>query len=275
MNNMKTIIAPTDFSFASLNAARYAADLAVSVNASLLLVNVVPLPVMAGGYASETTLAELEEDAREELDKLKNQLLLRTKEKITIDHFSDFGTLEYELEDICQQESPFAVVMSPRNSTELERFFTGSNTLRAVRHIPFPILVIPATASFQKIRKIAVACDLEHTIAQHAIDDIKEWVSSLKASVDIINVSKKTDFSSTNLAASISLQNQLGEFDPAFHFIKREKVDEGIDEYIEKNKPDLLIVLPKNRGAFENFFHKSNSIGFLLHSSIPVLAIAE
>ena len=52
---MKTIIAPTDFSAVSLNAMNYAADLAVAIDAKLLLVNIVPLPVTS---SVEVTITE-------------------------------------------------------------------------------------------------------------------------------------------------------------------------------------------------------------------------
>ena len=42
---MKTILAPTDFSASSLNAVNYAADLAVSINAKLVLFHAIPFPI--------------------------------------------------------------------------------------------------------------------------------------------------------------------------------------------------------------------------------------
>jgi hypothetical protein len=42
---MKTIIAPTDFSGSSLNSVNYAADLAVSINAKLVLFHAIPFPI--------------------------------------------------------------------------------------------------------------------------------------------------------------------------------------------------------------------------------------
>jgi nucleotide-binding universal stress UspA family protein len=42
---MRTIIAPTDFSAVSLNAVNYAADLAVAINAELILLHVVQIPI--------------------------------------------------------------------------------------------------------------------------------------------------------------------------------------------------------------------------------------
>ncbi|MEI9935046.1 MAG: universal stress protein [Ferruginibacter sp.] len=273
---MKTIIAPTDFSYGSLNAVHYAADLAVAVNAELILVNIVSLPIsVAEVPLTESVLNELEYDAEKELSNIKQQLLSYTNEKINIHSFSEFGTVEYELEEVCKLKTPFAVVMSTKNSMSLERFFLGSNTLGAVRHIPYPILVVPGTVSFKKIKKIALACDLENNITHETIIKIKEWISFFNASLDIINVTEKADIVVDSVPTSVGLQNQLAAFHPKFHFITKEKVEVGINEFVDENKPDLLIVIPKKRGFFENIFHKSHSTPLLLHSKIPVLAISD
>ena len=42
---MKTILAPTDFSASSINAVNYAADLALSINANLVLFHAIPFPI--------------------------------------------------------------------------------------------------------------------------------------------------------------------------------------------------------------------------------------
>jgi nucleotide-binding universal stress UspA family protein len=42
---MKTIIIPTDFSPAAINAMNYAADMAIAINASLLLFHVYSVPI--------------------------------------------------------------------------------------------------------------------------------------------------------------------------------------------------------------------------------------
>jgi nucleotide-binding universal stress UspA family protein len=268
---MKTIIAPTDFSAVSLNAMNYAADLAVAIDAKLLLVNIVPLPVTSSVEVTitEETISELQEDTDKGLLKLKEELLLRTKNRIDIQSFSEFGTVEYDMEEICGVRKPFALVMSAKNSNAFERFIMGSNTLSAMRHIPYPVLVIPESCSFKDIHKIAFACDLEKGSAYETIKILKEWIYSFKASLDVVNVNRRADVGTESLANSISIQNQLAEFRPAFHFINNEKVEDGINNFLKKTAPDLLIVIHQSN----SIFHKSHSKPLLLHSSVPVLSI--
>ena len=47
---MKTILAPTDFSASSINAVNYAADMALAVNAQLILINAVQFPWLFLNY---------------------------------------------------------------------------------------------------------------------------------------------------------------------------------------------------------------------------------
>lgn len=273
---MKTIIAPTDFSAASLNAVNYAAELAIAIDAELLLMNIVPMPVSTASEVPEavTMLSELEDDSEKELSKLKQKLLLRTKGKIDIHYFSEFGSVEYELEKIAKLKNPFAIVMNVKNNMKFQRFFLGSIALAAVKYIPYPVLIVPETCIFKSINKIALATDFESAIGYKVSLVIIEWLSLFTASLDIVNITKKNN-TADNTSASVTFQNQLTKYHPAFHFINKDKIEDGIKEYIEKNEPDILIMLPKDRGPLEEIFHKSQSKPFLLHSHIPVLAIPE
>ena len=71
---MKTIIVPTDFSPAALNATNYAADMALAIKANILLFHVYQLPLSVSEtpivllsveemkQAAETKLAQLKKD---------------------------------------------------------------------------------------------------------------------------------------------------------------------------------------------------------------------
>jgi len=269
---MKTIIAPTDFSENSINAVNYAADFATAVNAELLLINVVGLPLSASEYAvTETLLEELEENTEKELSHLKEKLLERTGGKLAVDTFSEIGSIGYTLEEISKRKKPLAVVMSVKNSTALERFLVGSNTLAAVHHITQPVLIVPEKASYTKVKKVAVACDFDEDLSMDTIKTIKSWLSLLNAEPHIINVTKNPEISSHTMSEAIGLQNQLTDFTPRFHYLTGEKVEKGIASFVEKYDPDLLIVVPRDKGLF----HKSHTKALILHSTIPVLSIGE
>jgi nucleotide-binding universal stress UspA family protein len=81
---MKTILAPTDFSEVSLNAVRYAADLAVAIDAKLLILHAVDVPVAVGDMpVAGVSYDEL--NSENELLRLRKSLLEHTNKKISIE----------------------------------------------------------------------------------------------------------------------------------------------------------------------------------------------
>ena len=274
-NFMRTIIAPTDFSAVSLNAVNYAADLAAAINAELILLHVVQIPITVSEIPF--TLFEYEEimeDPKRELAILVNQLFIRTKEKINIHHQVMIGSVSGQLKNICERRKPFAIVMGTRGAGAVDRFFFGSNTMYAVNNSQYPVLVVPQNASFRGIKKIALASDLKE-IEIASTKFFEEWLTNFHATLDIINVSESENINADAVSGSISLQNLLREFHPHFHFIDKENVEKGVYEFVKLNEPDLLIVIPKKRGFFGALFHKSQSKEFILHPHIPILAISE
>jgi len=273
---MKTIIAPTDFSNVSLNAVNYAADLAAAINAELILVNVVQIPVTVSELPlTEFEYDEMTEEAEQELAVITNQLYLRTKNKIKIHSKMVVGSVGHELEEICKRRKPFAVVMGTKGAGAAERFFIGSNTIFAVNKLEYPVLVVPQNATFKGIRKILLAFDLKETVPAKPIEFLKQWLQIFKGKLDVINVVDSGRIKPGTLPAEIALQDLLPEFQPAFHYINGEDVEDGVYRFVEENHPNLLVIIPREHGIFSGLFHKSKSKPFILHPHIPVLAVSE
>ena len=108
---MKTLLIPTDFSPAAFNAARYAADMALTIDANMILLHIYQLPVV---YA-EVPMAYTEEGMRQEAEKemrgFKNELILKTGGKIIIKTEIRKGAFFPELEAVCERIKPYSVVM--------------------------------------------------------------------------------------------------------------------------------------------------------------------
>ena len=109
---MKTIIVPTDFSPAALNATNYAADMALAIKANILLFHAYQLPLSV----SDTPIVllsveELRDSAESKLAQLKRDLAHITSGGLEILTEARMGNLSDELEEYCNKMRPFAVVM--------------------------------------------------------------------------------------------------------------------------------------------------------------------
>lgn len=266
---MKTIIAPTDFSNVSVNALNYAADLALTLNANLLLLHANELP-FAIPEAPLTGLIYNEIDTEEELLKLKTELLARTNYKIKVDAKQVTGTIENELIKMCDYREPFAVVMGTHGKGVVESVFIESTTVYLAKHFKYPVMVIPEDVSFRPIKKVALASDMKN-IYDLPFDQIKLLVETFNASLDVVHVDKTGKGGARHFIRISLLSHYLRDLKPHFHFVKSDDTEKGVSRFAEENNIDVVLVQPKKHGLF----HRSDSRRFIFYSPVPVVAIHE
>ena len=156
---MKTIVVPTDFSDISTNAANYATDMALMMRAKLHLIHVYSVSVQGGEAAiAYISASEMEANAWEQINRLKEMLLARTNGNVIIHGEVREGDVANEIEDYCTKVNPYAIVIGAESASALERFFAMGETLRMLQHLHWPLIVVPPSANFRGIRKIGFAC---------------------------------------------------------------------------------------------------------------------
>jgi nucleotide-binding universal stress UspA family protein len=274
---MKTIIVPTDFSPVSINAMNYAADMAQSVGASILLLNVYQVPVTFTEVPVVSfTVEELRKSSEEKLAKLKADLEHVTSGQLKVYAQSTLGEVVDEIEMLCKKVSPFAVVMGTKGATGLERLFLGSNTLTAIRHLSFPIIVVPPGAVFSGIKKIGFACDFSEVVESTPADKIIEVCHTFHAQLHVLNVDYKSrNFRPETPEESLLLHTMLEDLHPIYDYIEHQDVVDGIHQFAETRGFDLLITIPKKHRLLSGLFQKSHTRELVFHSHIPIMCIHE
>ncbi|PWT77580.1 MAG: hypothetical protein C5B59_03655 [Bacteroidetes bacterium] len=270
---MSTIISSVDFSESSLNAARYAAALAASIEANLILVNVVQFPAaVAEAAVSEQTYEEMVSLAQHDLENVAGELANRVNHSISIAADVLEGTVDYQIEVIAEKYKPFSIVMGIRSGRNFERFLAGSHALFALRHSHYPILIIPEGCLFNGFKNIGLATDLNH-VKEEPVESVRRHMSAFNATLHVVHVSKNINKAISEEASEpISLANQLSGFKPKFYYVKNENISEGLREFCQLHNLDLLIIIPKEHGLLDLFSEKHSS-RIATHMKIPVLAI--
>ncbi len=270
---MKTIIVATDFSPAATNASNYAADMALALDATLLLLHVYEIPVVYQEVPVAITVAEVRQNAETAVNKLAAELTERTGGKIKIDTELRVGEFFHQLDLVCQRVHPYSVVMGSQGTTAVEHLLFGSHTVYAVKHLNWPLITVPRTAGFSRIKKIGLACDFEHVLDILPVAEIKQMVTDFQAELHILNTAKENDFNEDIVYESGVIRKLLAPVEPNYHFISSGNVDDSIMNFAEKTNIDLLMVLPKRHGFFDQLLHKSHIKKFVLHSHVPVLSL--
>ena len=275
---MKTIIVPTDFSPVATNAMNFAADMAVNINASLMLLHIYQIPVsMTDVPVVMVSAEELRKSSEAKLQEIKNSLTHITSGKIKVYTEARLGDVSDELEDVCKHIQPFAVIMGTRGASGIERVLFGSTTLTAIRHLKWPVIVVPPGKEYGTgIKKIGFACDFDKVVESTPIQFIKNMVKEFGAELHVLNVDYKgKHFKPETPEESMLLNELLADLNPNYHFIEHADIEDGINEFAEKNNIDLLITIPKKHKLLDSLFKQSSTKQLVTQSHVPVMCVHE
>lgn len=275
---MKTIIVPTDFSPVSINAMNFATNMALSIDARILLLNVYNIPV---SYAEVpivlVSVEELKKGSETQLEELKNGIIHITSGKIKVYTESRMGNTVDELEELCKHVQPFAVVMGAKGKSGIEKMIFGSTTLTAIRHLTWPVIGVPPGKEYSKgIKKIGFACDFKQVVESTPVHFIKQMVKEFDAELHILNVDyNNKSFRPETPQQSFLLHNLLEDINPHYHYINNADIEDGINEFAETNNLDLVIAIPKKHKLLDGIFKPSSTRQLVFQSHIPVMCVHE
>lgn len=271
---MKKIIVATDFSESATNAVFYARDLAVVLDADLVLLHVYQQPVPVSEIPIVVDKEKEMSKAKDELSELRYKLSKKTDGAIDIHDMIPEGSFFPILEKLCAEVQPYLVVLGSQGSSSLDRLIMGGHTVHAMKHLQWPVLAVPVDAGFEGIHKIGLACDLHDVDTLIPAEKLNKLVCDLKAELHVLNTGKPDVYDPELLTGSEKL-TRISSVKPKFHFLTDNKVDEGIVDFANKIKIDLLIVLPRKHGFIYQLLHKSHTKYMAMHSSVPVLALHQ
>jgi len=274
---MKTIIVPTDFSAISNNAIDYAIDLAKATGSSILLFHAYQVPVsMTDVPIVLLSVEDLQKSNESKMDDVKKSVQGRTGNSIKIYAETKLGDTVDELEEVCNKVKPFAVVMGTKGATGMERVLFGSTTLTTIRHLNWPVIVVPPGKKYSIIKKIGFACDFREVVHTTPTHFIKDFVKEFNAELHVLNVDyKNSHFKPNTPQESVLLHTLLEDLNPKYDFIEDANIEVGIEKFAEKNNLDLVITIPKKHKLLEGLFRKSHTKDLIFHSHLPIMCVHE
>ena len=67
----------------------------------------------------------------------------------------------------------------------------------------------------------------------------------------------------------------LYDLHPFYRFLDYDYIENGLEEFAEANKLDLLITVPRRHNIIDKLFNKSHSKNLVLHTHVPVMAMHD
>lgn len=271
---MKKIIAPVDFSEPSVNAAKYAVQLASDIADSSVTLYYVYETIIAG---SDGTPLLIDPDARKNvamlaLNNLKSEL--ENFSKVPIEIVAEEGRLAINLEKYVKQNEADLVVMGITGSSKIEQLIIGSNTLNVISKDICPVFIVPGKASYKKIERAIFTTDLKNVSATTPFRPLKKMLDLLQPELKVVHVKTGQGvLPESDLEEKRVLEALLKDYHPHFYFILEENFSTAIDDFAEEHKVDVIITVPRRHAFLSGLFKSSNTKKLAYQSSLPILAL--
>ena len=265
---MKTILAPVDFSDASVNALSFAAELAKRASARLILINLVQKD-------------EVEDDAKNMLNSIESDLKKNIDPNLQCESILAHGNLVTALKKIIAVQKPELIVMGTKGASGLKRILIGSNTVNVIAKTTVPVLVIPEAARFENFllkgkNRIVLATDLDLLENDSSVDILKEIALLIvEPKVRVLSVRPKN----TGLPDLKRLERDflLSIFNPEIEShrmtVFSSGVMSGINYYLDQHADTgLLAMIARDTG---HLIQKHYSREMASHTQLPLLVLHD
>ncbi len=283
---MRTYLIPTDFSSSSVAAAHYAAHLSRQTGVTRLILlhayfvstfeNILPTAEFV-----QLMPYDIDENLRlktKELNDIKAELQNIINEGVEIEiQLSRLPLLRAILEVQEENQIDLLVLCSKGNFKEDTQ--VGRNIVNISNISPAPVLVVPAKAVAEPLKKLVLACDFKKVTEVVPQQKLKKVWDMLQAELLVVNVDPKDpkglhqNKDPKMLAEESALQEMLEPYHPQYFFIDQADTIQGIIDFATKNHAQMIIALPRKYGFFQSFLHDSVSSDLTIKSSVPVLLL--
>ncbi|MBZ0098775.1 MAG: universal stress protein [Taibaiella sp.] len=272
---MATIIAATDYTEIATNAVYYTCDMAKDLNRQVVVLHAYTIPVAF--HENPMPVISLEESkslAESQMVALVDDLMEKYP-GLSITGNVIYGDVTDNLKEYIAKYNAWMEVVG-NSSADDSGFWLGSNLMSTLRHLQCPVLAVPADYKYQKVEKIAFACDMNNISEHLPADKLAALVVRLGSELHVLNVDNENrHFDPEKPYEYARLEEMLHSVNPKYHHIEHEDVDKGIQLFVEANDMDWLVVVPHRHNFFESLFHKSHTKAIVRQAHIPLLALHE
>lgn len=273
---MKTLLLPTDFSPCARRAFRYAALLAETSGARIVLLHVFSLPVSTVHEvpADVAHQVDVEENrAKQALGEFRDSVLAETgfpAERVELR--VRYGFIADAIVGTARHEGADFIVMGTQGARNLLDRWLGTNAQRVVAEAPCPVLVVPADAPVAPPRTLLYAADYDRDEAA-ALNAVTQFANLFGAKTRVVHIHPYYELPAEKTARA--LKETYETEDVAFRNLNRDEVPEAIETYMRTHQPDVLALAVYEKGFWEKLLMPSVTKHFLQHGHVPVLVVRK
>lgn len=282
---MKKILVPIDYSAYSANAAHYAVQIAKKINADIHFFHALEIPEftpMAGIMMFHLeNLDELIEDSNEDLRKHIDQL----KEKTDLiapfpntTSSSETGSVKQIIDRLTAESHFDLIVMGLAGAGKLDRFFLGSNSREVIEKTNVPVLLIPKDTTYQPLKKIAFATDLNERDI-NSIHAVAKLFCLFEPDILLTHIDEQiSDAHDSKSVAKVFLNfvtRKLNYSKIYYRAISAIDVKEGLEWLTQNGQIHILSMIHRQQHVFSRILEGSRTQKLAQVTHLPLLVMPE
>jgi nucleotide-binding universal stress UspA family protein len=272
---MKKILVPFNFSVSSSWGFYYAYELAASIDAEIIVVNIYS-PASEATYSLEKLQADSPKRRVEILAHLKAATQYPTTSntkavKVTYD--IGYGEKEEIAVYAKRQEVDLIVMGTDGNEKAINKLW-GSNTSVVIKNAHCPVLAIPSGTTFKAVQNIAYATNFDAKDIE-SITQLGKIAKATNATLHCIHVDLFSEAPAVSKGAAFEAElNANWEGLPiVFNSWSAHNVEDGLDIFCRVNQIDILAMLTHSRSTWDKMFGEhSVTKSMAMRNKLPLFA---
>ena len=275
-NKMKNILLPTDFSGNSKNAIQYALKFFEGENCTFHILNsqkptgYITADVLYG--APGTSIYEgILNDNKKALENMVQFCESNSEEEnFTFIPKLDFDNIADAINQAVALNNIELIVMGSNGATGAAEVLFGSNTLKVIRNVDCPVLIVPEDYTFENIEAVLLSLNYQNEVSKESVSLITEIVKKNGASLKILEIEEE----------DIQLAAQTNQPERSFtglnleqYSIKNIPASVAINAFEQLIPVQLHAMIVERKSFLDRFIFGSETSKISYGSPIPLLVL--
>lgn len=281
---MKTLLIPVDFSATSDNAVNFAIEWSKSYGYDRIILlktfydTVFDHIVVSAEYApvSPHYMSRERQEATLQMDILSQHIITKTANSIQVISMVSEAPLLRAIMEVVREESPELIVLGSDNYSYSSGSFVAGNVISIAKASPVRVLVVPANYTYQPVKNILVPCDYKTLDSLHKLENLQippQWKDSKLLVLNVDAKERYLDPDEQLKAAEQHVHERLRDYKHDICYSNDKNTINGILNFTEKHKVQLIISLPGKHSFLYYLTHKSISDAICRNAREPVLIL--
>ena len=274
---MKTIIAATDFTKASANALRFAAEMAIDFKTDLLIVHATHIPVVSDVYFDlRMTMDDWKEEDQKQMDKLLSAMRKKYGQALRIQSKLKIGFGPDVIRETIANGKVGAVVMGIAQTEKFNQVVFGSTGTDLAGTVNCPVIIVPERARYKQWKNIAFAFDQQHIPMGKSLKTVQELLELHESKIHFVNV-MDTPFIDGDDSSLKPLYKKFSGVEMKTHFLpyRPNMVEEAILEWVRRHKASLLVMVARQHNVLWRMFNERMTKKIAFASKVPLIVLSD